>query len=401
MPPGFFKPQELASHRPPPSLVAQCGACGLYKVCRSPKMAVDGDGRRKILVVGEAPGRNEDEQNRPFVGESGSLVRAAFEKFGVNFRRDCWITNAVICRPPKNDLPPKAIDYCRPNLIKTVQELKPEVIILLGASAVKGLIGWLWKEDVGSLGRWIGWKIPSRRLNAWVCPTWHPSYLLRDAAGSDNPLTQMLWEQHLEQALTMEGRPYEPTFREPTVQVLLQPSVIAEKVLALRGDGPVAIDYETDRLKPDPADSRIISCALSDGGTTLAFPWLPEAARAVKALLKSDTPLIASNAKFEVRWSKRHLKTAGRCWYWDTMLAAHVLDNRGDICSIKFQAFVLLGVEQWDARVKPYMKGECANAPNRLREVALDKLLHYNGLDALYEWEVAVVQRKLMGLSWP
>lgn len=397
MPRGFFKPLELApSTKIAVPTVAQCNACGLYRNCRSPKMAVDGEGRRKVLVVGEAPGSTEDEQGKPFVGSSGQLLSETFTRLGFNLRRDCWITNSVWCHPERNDLPPRAVEYCRPNLIDAIKRLQPEVVLLFGGSAVESLIGWLWKENVGAVGRWTGWQIPSQRLNAWVHPTWHPSYLLRE--GNDESVTRLWFRRHVEAALKKTGRPWKtvPDLGSKVRQT--QDPDEAAAWLGKLGDGPVAYDFETDRLKPDHPDAKILCCAVSDGKRTLAYPWAGAAVEATWKLLASDVPKIGTNMKFEDRWTRRFGKYV-RGWWWDTMLAAHVLDNRPGITSVKFQAFVLLGAESWDDEVKSFKEGgQSANSPNRLRDVPWGKMLHYCGLDALLEWKVAMKQRRLMGL---
>jgi len=369
-------------------------------------MEVGGKGRKGILVVGEAPGKNEDYQNKPFVGESGQMVQAALARCGIDFRRDCWITNSIICRPAKNALPEKAIDYCRPNLIRTIKELKPKVIILLGAASVKSLIGWLWKEDVGSLHRWLGWKIPVQRINAYVCPTWHPQALMyasgKGNGGKASPLMQMLWEGHLHAACALTERPWKemPNYASKVI-VELDHQRAASRIQKLisHSAAQIAIDYETTCLKPDGKDAQIYSCALSNGRETIAFPWHGDAIEATKQIILSNAPKIASNQKFEERWTLKEFGHPVNNWLIDTMLAAHVLDNRSGITSIKFQAFALLGAESWNDEIDPYLKSiGGGNSVNKIRQAPLNKLLLYNGLDALLEWEVAQIQMKQLGM---
>jgi hypothetical protein len=96
---GFFTRSEMLQVRAPKAVSPRCGACGLFKTCNSPKMPVDGRGRAGILVIGEAPGREEDEQGRPFVGATGQLLRDTMEELGVDLRQDCWLYNSIICFP--------------------------------------------------------------------------------------------------------------------------------------------------------------------------------------------------------------------------------------------------------------------------------------------------------------
>lgn len=401
---GFFHASTLTAPKPSASLIPQCAACGLYKGCRTPKMVPYGQGRRKILVVGEAPGENEDLQGRPFVGKAGGTLRSALRKLDVDLDRDCWTTNALICRPPGNEIKdPRAIEYCRPNLLRTIKELQPEVIVLLGLRPVQSLLGHLWKEDIGPMGRWVGWPIPSQELNAWVCPTWHPSYIMRLENARESGVAYLLWQQHLEAAFRLQGRPWKqvPDYRSQ-IDIVLDPSQAAKGLRALASLGEmVALDYETTCLKPDGKDADIWCCSVSNGRQTFAYPWYGEAIQATGELLQSGVPLVASNMKFECRWSLKHFGFMGKGWAkgWDTMLAAHVLDNRPGVTSIKFQSFVLLGQPSYDGPIKPYLQSKKpgCNEPNRIKEVDLNQTLRYCGLDSLLEYKVARIQMKRMG----
>src|ERR1051325_10250425 len=178
MPDGFFHGSQLHS-RAPASLVPKCGACALFKACHSPKMKPSGEGRLGILIVGEAPGSTEDEQGEPFIGPAGKRLARTMRAVGLDLKRDCWITNSVICHPPKDATPTNdQIDWCYPNLANTIKALNPTVIVPLGAIAVKALIGNIWREDPGSISKWAGWRIPCTKPNVWICPTFHPSYCL-------------------------------------------------------------------------------------------------------------------------------------------------------------------------------------------------------------------------------
>ena len=370
-------------------------------------MPWSGEGRRKVLLLGEAPGKNEDDDGRQFVGESGRLLEGALREIGVDMRRDCWLHNAIVCRPPRNRTPTdKEISHCLPNLVRCVKELRPEVIVPLGAKAVKSLIGWLWKSDVGAMGRWDGWRIPVQGINAWVCPTWHPSHILRNreehsgrtgaTAGRKEPLQELFWEPRLKAAFELGGRPWGkiPDYKSK-VRVEMDIMRAAREVRGImEGARPVAFDYETNMLKPDSPFARIVSCAVSDGERAIAYPWHGAAITATQTLLKSPVPKRGFNIKFEERWTIRMFGHGVHNWQWDGMLAAHALDNRRDICSLEFQAFVLLGQGTWEGPVKAYMKADGSNEENRIRDLSLQKLLLYNGMDALVEWEVAEAQRR-------
>lgn len=400
---AFFQGSQLTA-KPPPT-VPLCGACGLYKGCESPKMPVSGQGRKKWLVVAEAPGKNEDEEGEQLIGQAGQFLRKRLKNLGIDLDRDCWKTNALICRPPKNrDPKSKEIEYCRPNVLATIKKLKPEVILLLGGSAVKSVIGHTWGGSVGPIGRWVGWQIPDTKLNAWICPTWHPSYLIRQ----DRDRALHLWfDRHLEAAAELEGRPWEniPDYKRDILCVL-DTGAVAGMLDGLPKDrGVWAFDYETNMLKPDNDNAEIICCAVSWGDgdeprITIAYPWHGKAIEATGRLLKSRLPKVASNLKFEERWTKKAFGHGVRNWAFDTMQAAHILDNRQAITSIKFQVYIRLGMAAYNTHLDKYLKSNSAQEANRIiKEVAVDDLLMYCGLDASLEYRVAMIQARELGIS--
>lgn len=406
---------DTVAGKAPPSLLPRCGACGLLNHCQSPKIPIYGEGLRKILIIGEAPGKGEDYQNKPFVGKAGQYLRGVLNKFNVDMKRDCWVTNSLICWPHtpegKNRTPTdNEIDYCRPNLIKAITELQPEIIIPLGSVAVSSLLGWVWRsKDIGTITRWDGWRIPCQKLNAWICPTWHPSYVIRedesqDEEYKDSAVRQLFLERRIKAACQLKGRPWKevPNW-DAQVQVVLDSDVAAEKIRAITTeclicDLPAAFDYETDRLKPDSKDSQIVCCSISNGMTTFAFPWYGKAKLATQEFIQSDVGKIASNAKFEERWTRLEFGHGVNNWVFDTMLAAHALDTRAEITSIKFQAFVLLGVESWDEHIKPFFSSKGNNERSKIKTAPITSLLKYCGKDSLYEFKVARRQMKQLGM---
>ncbi len=117
--------QEIASE------VSVCQKCGL---CRGRKKSVPGEGNLhpKILFIGEGPGRNEDEQGRPFVGQAGQVLEEALASINLK-RSDVFITNVVKCRPPDNRDPlPEEITACNDYLDRQIEALDPQVIVTLG-----------------------------------------------------------------------------------------------------------------------------------------------------------------------------------------------------------------------------------------------------------------------------
>ncbi len=114
-----------------------CEACGLC--AGRTNIVVDrGNPSAKIMVIGEAPGRNEDLTGRAFVGRGGQLFDRVMSEIGLDTNRDTIICNVAKCRPPDNRPPkPEEAAACRPFLMKQIELVRPEVILLLGATALK------------------------------------------------------------------------------------------------------------------------------------------------------------------------------------------------------------------------------------------------------------------------
>jgi uracil-DNA glycosylase family 4 len=118
-----------------------CTKCPLWE---SRTLAVPGDGKpsAKVMIIAEAPGREEDESGHPFVGSAGRYLDHVLEGTGLD-RSDFFITNTVKCRPPKNRTPKRLeVDTCTSNyLFEQIELINPKLIVLLGAVAAKKLLG--------------------------------------------------------------------------------------------------------------------------------------------------------------------------------------------------------------------------------------------------------------------
>jgi uracil-DNA glycosylase family 4 len=117
--------------------------CPLCKLARTRRNAVPGEGQisAKIMVIGEAPGRSEDEKGEPFVGAAGRILDNLLKKAGIE-RSQVFITNIVKCRPPNNRVPEEdELIACRPYLDRQIALIKPKVICILGRTAYSSILG--------------------------------------------------------------------------------------------------------------------------------------------------------------------------------------------------------------------------------------------------------------------
>jgi len=151
--------------------VAACRKCPLH-AGRTRTVPGQGSAHPEILFVGEGPGAEEDRQGVAFVGRAGQLLTRMIEAMGFS-REQVFIANVVKCRPPGNRTPlPEEMAACLPYLREQIALLKPNVIVTLGATAIKGLL----HTDTGITrlrGKWVSFE------GVDVMPTFHPAYLLR------------------------------------------------------------------------------------------------------------------------------------------------------------------------------------------------------------------------------
>ncbi|AQT68567.1 uracil-DNA glycosylase, family 4 [Anaerohalosphaera lusitana] len=181
--------------------IRQCCKCGLNE---TRKNAVIGEGNpdAELVFVGEAPGADEDEQGRPFVGRSGKLLTKIIAAMGLS-RDDVFICNILKCRPPENrDPKPDEIVDCMGYLQQQLDIIRPQVIVALGAHAARTLLST--NQGIGKLrGRFHEYTFSDEEPPVKLMPTYHPSYLLRNYS-QDN--RRRVWEdmQKVMQELGLE-----------------------------------------------------------------------------------------------------------------------------------------------------------------------------------------------------
>jgi len=171
-------------------LKSEC--CGCYKCelgkTRKNIVFSDGSANAKILLIGEAPGADEDATGIPFVGRAGKLLTKLIEECGMSRKDDFYICNTVKCRPPENRVPAdEEKNACEKYLLEQIKIVSPKVIVLCGATSAKSFLGS--KIKISQIrGQW--YKLFDN-IDATVI--FHPSYLLRnhsEAEGSPRWLTK-------------------------------------------------------------------------------------------------------------------------------------------------------------------------------------------------------------------
>jgi uracil-DNA glycosylase family 4 len=175
----------IASAQAATSLAALKAALEAFEGCALKRGATntvfaDGTPAGGVMVIGEAPGRDEDKMGKPFVGRAGQLLDKMLASIGLNRQTNCYITNVINWRPPDNrDPTPEEAAMCLPFLRRHIELADPKVIVLLGAVAARHVVG-LTDGIMRSRGRWMEYRIGDRMVPLLL--TLHPAYLLRQPA---------------------------------------------------------------------------------------------------------------------------------------------------------------------------------------------------------------------------
>ena len=182
IPPGTYSSVvELAQH---------CNHCYRCKLGDTRTHAVVGRGNLQapIMIVGEGPGQNEDETGLPFVGKAGQLLDKILASVKLDTEKDIYISNIVKCRPPANRVPATdEIEACKPYILEQIRLVDPKIILLTGATSVRGLTGN--KQGITKIrGTWIEWE---GRL---CMPILHPAYLLRNPSREQGSPKWLMWQ---------------------------------------------------------------------------------------------------------------------------------------------------------------------------------------------------------------
>lgn len=393
-----------------------CVKCGLDKNCVFPRMKPTGEGQRRILIVAEAPGASEDKQNKQLVGEAGQFLRKNLSLVGIDLDRDCWKTNAIICRPEKNKTPSDAqIKLCRSNLIKTIREKRPEAIVLLGATAIKSLIG----EHVHTTSptSLSGIKIPLLEYNCWVFPMFHPSFLIRNPH-DENLHAYFRWNIQFMEQETREFNELPQIDYNTPIQSETDPDKIIEwfEVNLLQNpDKPIAaVDIESSGLNPFRHNHQIFCMAVSIKDKCISFPidyknayeteddYLDVIEIVVEWLERDDLFKIAHRSQFETAWLNNIFNCEVKGMHWCSKVAEHLCDNREGITGLKHVVFRRWGITDYAKSVDRYIDTVKGTHYNKMHECPLYDMLHYCGVDAyltrlLYDEQLKEIGEEPMG----
>ncbi|MEK7112980.1 MAG: DNA polymerase, partial [Patescibacteria group bacterium] len=307
-----------------------CILCPLHKTAKSICIPGRGSESPKFLFVGQAPGQDEDQQNKVFVGPAGQFLLDAIKEYDLLPAR---LTNTVRCFPPQDREPRvEEVEKCRLYLMQEIEEVKPNIIVALGNIALKALTG---KTGITTYsGRVVG-KIGESKVFA----LYHPSYILRE------PQNVYWFELHLKELQKLGGG----IKKVPVPQVQHLTPNQALSVLTLYDKPPfVTFDYETTCLNPFEKDAMIRCCGFHIEDRTLVVENNGEDfTKLMEWFIQSDFKKCAHNMIFESIWSLVKFGAIPRNLVFDTMLLHYLMDENKPH-DLEYVAGSMIGVSPWD-----------------------------------------------------
>ncbi|MCK4823263.1 hypothetical protein KA005_46340, partial [bacterium] len=388
------------------NLEPECFKCGLYRYVNTPRMKVSGKGKKKILIVAEANGGDEDRYGTQLVGKTGQFYRKQLAKVGIDLDDDCWKINSVNCRPytkKGNRKPTKdEIVFCRPMVEKALRELKPEFIWLLGGVALSSFFAKEFSQL--QVERWRGLCIPDEKWNAYVLPMYHPSFAMRKERSKN---VQSSFMHDLKYAVScLNKKPFNVhAIRASDIRILTDyHSILSvlDNIIKIEPEF-FFFDYETTGKHPFRPGHKIVSMSFAiNSQEGVSFPYnhtsifttkekIEMRKRWSSILLNPRIKKTAHNIQFENLWSSVILKTKPVNWHWCTMLTSRCLDNRRGGAGLKYQVYKNFGIRPYDKEIAPYIKG---NPFNKIEKAPLKLLLEYGGKDSLYGFRLFEKQRE-------
>ena len=387
----------------------ECQACPLNELRNhNPHMPASGAEHPLVYVLGEGPGRQEDEEGKQFVGESGQLLRSRIPR---EFKGLVRFNNVVRTRPHKNETPEqRAVECCRPSIVRDIEKTRPKAIFGFGNVPLE------WVMPGGTMQgitMWRGRRMPVKVGThvCWYYPMLHPAYLLRQRGQNrDAGATAIGSEEERMYALDLKRAFAEvETLPKPTVHTPVDVwrglnsiveggraglEAVAEALKWARGEPYLGVDYETNCLRPYAAGAKVLTAAVATGERGYAFPFEhPDALWTDAELIELADMWIdflhtykgvkyVHNLAFELEWTAVHFDPALiRIGKWeDTSVQASILDerkgrNKPGCFSLEFLVQQYFGFN---------LKKLSALDRKSLSNVPVELVLRYNAGDARY-----------------
>lgn len=400
------------------SHTTSCSSCKLYLKASNPKLEATGSGKNGILLLLPQPSEAEDVQGVCGVGSDNAWLKMQLESIDISWN-DCTIVNVIGCHTSEM----KGIHNtcCLNRLERIIQQVKPRLVIAFGNNVLQSTVGQEWTRNLGDIVKWHGFIIPKRNWNCWLVHTFYttdvvnsPSYNLNErwraastaiekARAVEKTGRYKIYTRYLKEDIrraykkSFEPIPDRPEDVSP-VSVLSEDEAVVwmETAYAYLKNNPKALlacDLETSGLKCYNKNQFAYSIAfmydksVGSAGFLITNKTIPY----IQKLFSLNPRIVGANWKFDYCWCRNKLNCNPENLYADVVILSHLLNNKDDITSLKFNTFWRYGIAYEDT-VHKYLVADGTNALNRIKEAPIHDLLYYNALDVVYTMYCALDQ---------
>lgn len=387
-----------------------CFSCGLLSKASTKKLPPYGNFAKSIACVQRMP-LSPTKEGSPWDSWNSELVVDELNRLGVSLKEDCLSFNAINCDvQKKTDVTDNELSCCRVQMVLPILEkYKPKLALLFGPEAVSSICYYDSDRVSLSLSTMRGWQIPDQKYKMWICPMFDPHFV-REKEHRPEVLT--IWRNDLKNAINTLEKSF-PNYSDFKKYITILPDDTAvenvlERIVRREEGDLVAFDYETTGINPQAAGHKIvaISVCTERGAYAFATSFSERAKKLWARFLRSpNIKKISHNLKFEDTWSLETLGVEVRGWHWDSMLAAHILDNRVGITRLKIQTYLNFGIIGYDNEISNWLKSENnrdSNAFNKIEEgiqkLGINPFLTYCAADSLFCYWLAKKQMEQIGV---
>lgn len=402
---GFFSSIKKLSASPvvKKPKAATCADCPLHdQPCAKSEVQLTGDGKKKILILTGTM----NIKNKSF-----ERLESELNRVGIDLYEDCYMTSVIQSTKAKHEVSVtvkgklqtrevtdsgRYIACCRHKVHEFIHEMKPVVILAMGDRVMDSLVKHrtTFRGEWPSIDNWVGNCIPDQLFGSWIIPLW-PINRLEDYEEEKNGKLYTRRFREYMKWIPICLQKGNPTIRNDydSVDVIIDDDRAIERMdecirYCHKNDHVLSFDYETTGLKPFLPNQQIVCVSMAwRNDLSIAFMLNDKTwPKFNDILLDRKIKKCAHNLQFEELWTRvrsfRKKRVVG--WKQDTMLDAHILDNRTGIAGLKFQAYVHFGIAGYDDETDDFIKAPYPNDTNKILELPPKTILKYCALDSLY-----------------
>lgn len=365
--------------------------CGLEKTTTNPYIHRSGAKNPKILIVGEAPGQNEELTGELFSGKSGKLLRNVLKDLDVNLKDVCF-TNAIHCRPPKNVTPTNLqIASCSENLLQVIRDTANSVklVLLLGNIPLMALLNKKGITKYHGIAHTIG--------DVLYVPCYHPSYVLRDKKNRFPVFAEDI-ANALDRMDNIGVALYKHKIIDAEQLEKLYPEIVSSEL--------VALDYETTGKDPYSENAAILGLGicwkhnegvflpLEHKDIELGYTKYIHRINLIKKIMENNVSKVFQNGAFDVIYQHMCLDipvSSVKGYRHDTILQHHLLDENDRKHALsQMTSKYLPDISGYDNE----MKAQRVEHNDKFAEIPLDKIAYYCVGDVVATWRLCKLFRK-------